>query len=310
MQCINKLYLLAFVRGINRWPVDSAHKGPVTRNVFPFNDVIMICIPSVRVLLIQLLKLFDQAETLGNFTLKWHMSVDASQFTSLQAFSLRWRHNGRDSVSNHQPHDCLLSRLFRRRSQKTSNLRVTGLCVGNAPGTGEFPAQMASSAEYVSIWLRHNDMQPKHQSFTDSVVKTIRPGRNVWLFHLNPLRPRQNGRHFADDIFKCIFLNGNVWISIKISLKFVPKGPINNIPALVQIMAWRRPGDKPLSQPMMVNFPTHICVSRPQWVKMTHGSVASNGNTYPPYPPVMATAIPLFQPKPKPKRPDEWTDRK
>ena len=82
----------------------------------------------------------------------------------------------------------------------------------------------------------------------------------------NTLRPRQNGRHFADDIFKCMFFNENVWISIKISLKFVPKGPINNIPALAQIMAWRRPGDKPLSEAMMVNLPTHICVSRPQWV--------------------------------------------
>ena len=83
---------------------------------------------------------------------------------------------------------------------------------------------------------------------------------------LNTLRPRQNGRPFPDDIFKCIFLNDNIWISNKISLKFVPKGPINNIPALVQIMAWRRPGDKPLSEPMMVNLPTHICVTRPQWV--------------------------------------------
>ena len=71
--------------------------------------------------------------------------------------SLRWRHNGRDSVSNHQPHDCLLSRLFRRRSKKTSKLRVTGLCSGNSPGTGEFPAQMASYAENVSIWWRHHD---------------------------------------------------------------------------------------------------------------------------------------------------------
>ena len=74
---------------------------------------------------------------------------------------------------------------------------------------------------------------------------------------VNTLRPRQNGRHFADDIFKCIFLNENVWIPIKISLKFVPHGPINNIPALVWIMAWRRPGDKPLSGPMMVRLPTH-----------------------------------------------------
>ena len=67
-----------------------------------------------------------------------------------------------------------------------------------------------------------------------------------WL--LNTLRPRQNGRHFADDIFKCIFLNGNIWISIKSSLKFVPKGPINNIAALVHIMACRRPDDNPLSE--------------------------------------------------------------
>ena len=82
----------------------------------------------------------------------------------------------------------------------------------------------------------------------------------------NTLRPRQNGHHFPDDVFKCIFLNQNVLISIKISLKFVPKGPINNIPALVQIMAWRLPGDKPLSEPMMVRLPTHICVTWPQWV--------------------------------------------
>ena len=72
---------------------------------------------------------------------------------------------------------------------------------------------------------------------------------------------------FADDIFKCIFLNENVSVAITISLKFVPKGPISNIPALVQIMAWRRPGDKPLSGPMMVSLSTHICVTRPQWVK-------------------------------------------
>ena len=79
------------------------------------------------------------------------------------------------------------------------------------------------------------------------------------------MRPRQNGRHFTDDIFKFIFLNENIWISLKISLKFVPKVRINKIPALVQIMAWRRPGDKPLSEPMMVNLLTHICVTRPQW---------------------------------------------
>ena len=76
------------------------------------------------------------------------------------------------------------------------------------------------------------------------------------------------GRHFADDIFKCIFLNENVWIPIKISLKFVPKGPIYIIPAMVQIMAWCRPGDKPLSEPRMESLLTHICVTRLQWVNL------------------------------------------
>ena len=79
--------------------------------------------------------------------------------------SLQWRHNGRDSVSNHQPHDCLLNRLFRRRSKKTLNLRVTGLCAGNSPETGEFPAQMASNAENVSIWWRHHCMVAQQIAF-------------------------------------------------------------------------------------------------------------------------------------------------
>ena len=70
-------------------------------------------------------------------------------------YPLQWRHNGRDGVSNHQPHECLLNRLFRRRSKETSKFRVTGLCVGNSVVTGEFPAQMASNAENVSIWWRH-----------------------------------------------------------------------------------------------------------------------------------------------------------
>ena len=79
-----------------------------------------------------------------------YMSLDVIPWT------LPWRHNGRDNVSNHQPHDCLLNRLFRRRSKKKSTLRVTGLCAWNSPGTVEFPAQMASNAENVSIWWRHH----------------------------------------------------------------------------------------------------------------------------------------------------------
>ena len=100
-----------------------------------------------------------------------------------------------------------------------------------------------------------------------SISSEILPTRSHWV---NPLRPRQIGRHFADDTFKCIFLKENVRISIKISLKFVPKSPIDDIPALFQILAWRRPGDKPLSEAMMESLLTHICVARPQWVKWHH----------------------------------------
>ena len=69
--------------------------------------------------------------------------------------TLQWRHNRRDGFSSHQPHDSLLKRLIRRISKKTSMLCVTGLCMGNSPATGEFPAQFASNAENVFIWWRH-----------------------------------------------------------------------------------------------------------------------------------------------------------
>ena len=74
---------------------------------------------------------------------------------------LQWRHNDRDGVSHHQPQDCLLNRLFRHRWKKTSKLRVTGLCEGNSPVTGEVPAQRVSNAENVSIWWRHYDTATK-----------------------------------------------------------------------------------------------------------------------------------------------------
>ena len=82
----------------------------------------------------------------------WYL-VFAAYITTLQ-----WRHNERDGVSNHQPHYCILNRLFRRKSKKTSKLRVTGLCAGNSPVTGEFPAQRASNAENVSIWWRYHEI--------------------------------------------------------------------------------------------------------------------------------------------------------
>ena len=75
------------------------------------------------------------------------------------------------------------------------------------------------------------------------------------------LRPRQKCRRHPDDIFKCIFLNENLWITIKMSLKFVNKGPIDDVPALFQTMSW--PGDKPLSKPMIVSLVTYICATQP-----------------------------------------------
>ena len=91
------------------------------------------------------------------------------------------------------------------------------------------------------------------------------------------------GRHQIDAISQTTFSNAffeneNEWISPRISLKFVPKVRVNNIPALVQIMAWRRPGDKPLSEPMMVSLLTHICVTRPQWVKSLRFSYTAIGS--------------------------------
>ena len=83
---------------------------------------------------------------------------------------------------------------------------------------------------------------------------------------VNNLRPRRIGRCFPGEILKCIFLNEDAWISIKISLKFVPLVRINYILLLVQKMAWRRPGDKSLSEPMMVRLLVHIYVTQPQWV--------------------------------------------
>ena len=165
--------------------------------------------------------------------------------------------------------------------------------------TYEIVSPNSMTGEFVSLW-KWTHLGILTLTLTHTVYKTNRNGSclvnfkilfmtyistskfhplSLWILvkHVfNTLRPRQNGRHFADDIFKCIFLNGNVWILVKISLEYVPKGPSNNIPALVQIMAWRRSGDKPLSEPMMVDLPMHICVTQPQWVKgMWHGDGAA-----------------------------------
>ena len=80
-------------------------------------------------------------EILGDLCIiDWHQTT-TKQNQSRTACTLQWRQNGHDGVSNHQPHDCLLNHLFMHRSKKILKLRVTGLCEGNSPETGEYPAQ-------------------------------------------------------------------------------------------------------------------------------------------------------------------------
>ena len=130
---------------------------------------------------------------------------------------------------------------------------------------------------YLLLWLRSKyrnlDLCQGGGGWGECKCDTNRAGHFTLDAHasrpvacFSTLRPKQNGRHLPDDIFKYILLNENAWIPIKISLKFVPKGPTNNIPVLVQIMVWRRPGAKPLSEPMMGHSLTHIWVTQPQWV--------------------------------------------
>ena len=96
-------------------------------------------------------------------------------------------------------------------------------------------------------------------------------------FMIKTSRLRQNGCHFADNAFKCILFNENIWISNIICLKFGPQGVIDNIPALVQIMAWCRPGNKPLSEPMIISLLMHLCVTWSQWVNVTLHIISMHG---------------------------------
>ena len=125
--------------------------------------------------------------------------------------TLQWRHNGCDGVSNHQPHDRLLNRLFRRRSKKTSKLRVTGICAGNSPVTDEFPAQMASNAENVSIWWRL-------RVFSNSTHMNSKPSR----VHVNINRALNN--KIPELLFRlCLEISNDpvAWISRFIVFKVI-----------------------------------------------------------------------------------------
>ena len=87
------------------------------------------------------------------------VKYDKMKFQSRWKCALQWCHNERDGVKNHRRLDCLLKRLFSRRSKKASKLHVTGLCLGNALMTGGFPTQRASNAEDVLIWWPHHGMK-------------------------------------------------------------------------------------------------------------------------------------------------------
>ena len=147
---------------------------------------------------------------------------------------LRWRHNDSDSVSNHQPHDCLLNLLFGRISKKTSKLRVTGLCVGNSPG----PVNSPHKGPVTRKMFPFDDviMTPPHLTCLTLPHLIL----CLTLPHRKPIVPyRQNGRHFADNTFKYIFFSMKMFIfRLRFLLRFVPKGPIDHKLALVQLMAF------------------------------------------------------------------------
>ena len=94
-----------------------------------------------------------------------------------QPMTLQWHQNGRNGVSNHQPHDCLLNHLFRHRIKKSSKIRVTGLCERNSPVNVEFSAQRASNEENVSIWWRHDD-----PTRIDSTITTTEHNKTCMCF--------------------------------------------------------------------------------------------------------------------------------
>ena len=190
---------------------------------------------------------------------------------------------------------------------KWKHFHVTGPLCGEFTGPGEFPAQRPVTRSFDvfsdlrlnkrlskqpwswwfetppwSLWRHCNVIAAGDIRQLADVISTVMA---TIRFKSHTMYTPDQHTHWGRDkmaaisqrpFFNCIFLNENIWISINISLKFVPKGRINNIPALVQIMAWCRLGDKPLSEPMVVELLTHICVTRPQWVNiLTPGQAAT-----------------------------------
>ena len=140
------------------------------------------------------------------------------------------------------------------------------LCAGNSPVSFDVFVDLRLMKPLRKQWRLWWFETPEPSLWRHSNDFSLSYNNNLWrIYRLTHWGLGQNNRHLADDIFKCLFLNDNVWISIKISLKFVPKGPRNNILTLAHIMAWRLIGANPLSEPTMVRSPTHICVTWPQY---------------------------------------------
>ena len=142
----------------------------------------------------------------GVINRKWRLYKEAPTLRHYDEFislSLRWRHSDHAGVSNHQPHGCLLNRLFGRKSKKTLKLRVTGLCAGNSPGTGEFPAQMASYAENISIWWRHHGWDALvhiHQDWLKRLISEI----YIISHQFQNRDGRANGVYFQTYVSSCM----------------------------------------------------------------------------------------------------------
>ena len=176
-----------------------------------------------------------------------------------------WAHFQMDPVASDKYGQWYLCLSHDMMTSSNGNIfRVTGPLCGEFTGPGEIPAQRPVTRSLNVLFDLRPNKRLSQQSWgwwfetpswslcgqCNGLEQSIKV-----FYHfrfperckcLNTLRPRQNRRHLADDILKRSFLNENIWILIKISLKLVPKDPIDNIPALFQIMAWCRPGDKPL----------------------------------------------------------------
>ena len=218
------------------------------------------------------------SRSVQNFKTIWRSCHKLRWNEISQDLRLRWVSEGHHSLNNS------LLWMCRHTSFKTS----TPITTTTQPSTVLLIRLRCD--ENLSVWLRSTrNVIVKARTCCKPLIHAVAHCR------LDTLQVDGNGSDLTDDnsctdwvlthwgrdkmanIFQTIFpnafsINETIWISIKISLKFVHKGPINNIPALVQIMAWRRPGDKPLYEPMMVSLLTHICATRPQWVNTVASS--------------------------------------